>query len=601
MKKIILFISIFIVFAAASAIAQDVNEQNSRTHYKLGLAYYEKNDFKNAIVEFEQALKFDPSNANAYYSLGTVYLSIGNYMEAIKNLELAVQYNPNIADAFYNLGISYYRTRQYNKSVNCFKSAIALNQNDIDYHINLGVVYRILNQYPEAIVEYQKALLINPASIPALLNLGVAYRLNGDVDKAIEQYNKVLKIDENNKEALYNLSLIKRDYDLKQNVEDKPFSIEEKPRVIYTTPQQPLDLNKKNFESAAVAAEPQQVAKEDKFGQAGSVYFSTQENYINLKDEISFTRKIVEEIKSDMIKMKDDYAKTKENLLQRVDELRKSAADEIKKLSKNSEENLKTQQEQYLLSLDEFRKEFDEIKKARKYNDIELKNMELNKEVTGLNLKIMEIEKSKQDMINKLSFASDTELISLKKDIEQLKNISRDMEQLKADYKDLEFFKKGLSDLEQIRNDMRQIKEELKKSQNAGISYNYENNYSISKPAKSSEDNISINELLNNFNLNSQTTIKENLQSQQEENNFGFSPQSAQVSTARSYSYGKVNINSANVQELTTLPSIDAVKAKNIIWYRENIEKFKSSDDIIRVPGITINDLDTIKNSIVTF
>lgn len=49
---------------------------------------------------------------------------------------------------------------------------------------------------------------------------------------------------------------------------------------------------------------------------------------------------------------------------------------------------------------------------------------------------------------------------------------------------------------------------------------------------------------------------------------------------------GLVNINTAGVNELTTLPGIGQSRAESIISYRENNGKFQSIEDIMNISGI---------------
>ncbi len=49
---------------------------------------------------------------------------------------------------------------------------------------------------------------------------------------------------------------------------------------------------------------------------------------------------------------------------------------------------------------------------------------------------------------------------------------------------------------------------------------------------------------------------------------------------------GKININTASISELISLPSIGEKRAQKIIEYRENIGDFKNTEDIKKVKGI---------------
>ncbi len=49
---------------------------------------------------------------------------------------------------------------------------------------------------------------------------------------------------------------------------------------------------------------------------------------------------------------------------------------------------------------------------------------------------------------------------------------------------------------------------------------------------------------------------------------------------------GKININTANAEELAQIPGVGPVTAKNIIAYRKKNGKFKSTKDLLNVKGI---------------
>jgi competence ComEA-like helix-hairpin-helix protein len=60
----------------------------------------------------------------------------------------------------------------------------------------------------------------------------------------------------------------------------------------------------------------------------------------------------------------------------------------------------------------------------------------------------------------------------------------------------------------------------------------------------------------------------------------------------------KVNINTASIFELDTLPGIGPEKAKAIIDFRENFGKFISIEDLLYVPGIGQSLFDQIRDKI---
>lgn len=63
-------------------------------------------------------------------------------------------------------------------------------------------------------------------------------------------------------------------------------------------------------------------------------------------------------------------------------------------------------------------------------------------------------------------------------------------------------------------------------------------------------------------------------------------------------SSGKININTASVEELKTLSGIGELKANDIISYREEHGSFKSPEDIMKIQGIKEGIYNKIKDKI---
>lgn len=65
------------------------------------------------------------------------------------------------------------------------------------------------------------------------------------------------------------------------------------------------------------------------------------------------------------------------------------------------------------------------------------------------------------------------------------------------------------------------------------------------------------------------------------------------------WAFAAVNINTATVQELQTLPHIGPTKAKAIEEYRKQNGQFKTPEDITKVKGIGKATYEKLKNEIV--
>lgn len=72
-------------------------------------------------------------------------------------------------------------------------------------------------------------------------------------------------------------------------------------------------------------------------------------------------------------------------------------------------------------------------------------------------------------------------------------------------------------------------------------------------------------------------------------------PQESKETKEKPQIEGKININTATLEELDKLPGIGAVKAQSIIDYRKEHGKFTSIEDIMNIKGIGEKTFDNIK------
>ena len=66
----------------------------------------------------------------------------------------------------------------------------------------------------------------------------------------------------------------------------------------------------------------------------------------------------------------------------------------------------------------------------------------------------------------------------------------------------------------------------------------------------------------------------------------------------RSEDNGKINVNSATLDELCMLPGISEITAQNIIDYRDEYGPFTHIDELCQVSGISEQKLDALKDCV---
>jgi tetratricopeptide (TPR) repeat protein len=81
---------ILILILGGLAVADDLfDTQAADAHFHEGLKLYFKQEYANAIKEFEEAVKIDPDNVKAYYFLGYSYYKLKNMPKAMETFEEA--------------------------------------------------------------------------------------------------------------------------------------------------------------------------------------------------------------------------------------------------------------------------------------------------------------------------------------------------------------------------------------------------------------------------------------------------------------------------------------------------------------------------------
>ncbi len=79
-----------------------------------------------------------------------------------------------------------------------------------------------------------------------------------------------------------------------------------------------------------------------------------------------------------------------------------------------------------------------------------------------------------------------------------------------------------------------------------------------------------------------------------------YTPEGETESTLTADEFGKININTATMDQLTQLPGIGTITAQRIIDYRDEHGPFQSVKDLLNVDGIGSGTLDNIRDYITT-
>lgn len=170
--------------AAESVMAQTVAQfpKSARACYWLGRAQYEQERDREALKQFERAVRLDGKLAEGYLGVGMVYLRTPKRrMDARERMEHAARLDPNNAQIQYFLALTYLdqttlgRTRDYGVFVDgqrYLKRAIELDPHHPDAYFQLGRSYEFpSNDWDKAIPLFFQQAMETPSHREALSHL----------------------------------------------------------------------------------------------------------------------------------------------------------------------------------------------------------------------------------------------------------------------------------------------------------------------------------------------------------------------------------------------------------------------------------------------
>jgi len=197
--------------------------KDAEVHNFMGIAYHRLGKLDSSIVEYQRAISLKPDYYQAWNNLGYILFFKGDYAQALEKFRKALQINPQYQQAQLN-----YRTSKaimdgklslkafelvenaakidsLEFQIKNFRRALQIDSNYVDAWNNLGVAYYYYGNIDSAAICLKKALELNPENPEVLNNIAYLLDFNGDYQAAIFYYQKALKIRPDYLTAMSNL------------------------------------------------------------------------------------------------------------------------------------------------------------------------------------------------------------------------------------------------------------------------------------------------------------------------------------------------------------------------------------------------------------
>ena len=231
---------------AIAQLSQGIGTRAQRCHHalRLALALKYKGEAKQAVDEFEAALRLKPkwadaqlwtgrrlvrssrpacrsakelqtavrlapANAAAHRLLARIYMEQSNPSSAKTELQQAIASKPS-AELYTELGLAEGQLANLPAAAAAFRQALQLNPRFTTAYMLLGVTLRRQGDHSAALAQFHKAVAVDPSDPRAQFNLGKELKAGGDLAGAIAAFQRAIELKPDYEDAHYNLGIALR-------------------------------------------------------------------------------------------------------------------------------------------------------------------------------------------------------------------------------------------------------------------------------------------------------------------------------------------------------------------------------------------------------
>jgi len=189
------FLLLFVLASCATG-KDEQGKKEGAAYRRVGEAYMQQGNIAAAMQEFKKAEEKYPDDYLLQYDLGLIYYSRGRFDEAIGHYQKAVGLKADYGPAINSLGNAYAGKKDWDKAIFYYNKVI----DDILYatphftYAGLGNAYYYKGELERSEKYYLEALQIKPEFVNALQGLAQTYIAMGRIPEAVEKLEKAVRI-----------------------------------------------------------------------------------------------------------------------------------------------------------------------------------------------------------------------------------------------------------------------------------------------------------------------------------------------------------------------------------------------------------------------
>ena len=145
-------------------------------------AYAEKGDLDRAIADYTAALALRPTDGPSAVGRGYAYLTKGEWNKAVSDFSAAADGDKTDADAPYGSAIAWEHLGDIDAAIRGYTQAIENDPKNAGAHLSRGALFARKAEPEKANADFSAAARLRPVLAAALVRKGKGYVLNGEWD-----------------------------------------------------------------------------------------------------------------------------------------------------------------------------------------------------------------------------------------------------------------------------------------------------------------------------------------------------------------------------------------------------------------------------------
>lgn len=175
--------------------AIQVDSRFAQAHYRLGETYLKLRDWNRAYQELSRATELNPDNYQARVDLANLLISGRDLKQARSHLDVLRLKEPNSPDTYEAWANFYAAQDDLAAAVQEMQKAVAADPTRSESYLNLALLQLRANFPDQAEGNFKKAAELGPKAMNAQLALGGFYQSRNRIPEAEQQYRHAMEVD----------------------------------------------------------------------------------------------------------------------------------------------------------------------------------------------------------------------------------------------------------------------------------------------------------------------------------------------------------------------------------------------------------------------